>query len=114
VRPWLPLTDAARRNVADQVEDPDSVLSFTRRAIARRSGNEDLALGSYSSLDSPEDTWVFQRGRGTVVALNMSDAARETSGLRGSITLATDREREGHQVDGVVTMAPWSGLVVET
>jgi alpha-glucosidase len=114
VRPWLPLTDAARGNVADQVEDPDSVLSFTRRAIARRSSNEDLALGSYSSLDSPEDTWVFQRGRGTVVALNMSDAAREISGLRGSITLATDREREGHQVDGVVTMAPWSGLVVET
>ena len=58
--------------------------------------------------------FVFQRGRGTVVALNMSDAAREISGLRGSITLATDREREGHQVDGIVTMAPWSGLVVET
>jgi alpha-glucosidase len=108
------MTDAAHCNVADQVEDPDSVLSFTRRAIARRSSNEDLALGSYNSLVSPEGTWVFQRGRGTVVALNMSDAAREISGFSGSITLATDREREGHQVDGVVTMAPWGGLVVET
>jgi alpha-glucosidase len=114
VRPWLPMSDPARANVADQVEDPDSVLSFTRRAIARRSSNEDLALGPYASLASPEDTWVFQRGRGTVVALNMSDAAHEIRGLHGSITLATDREREGHRVAGAVTMAPWSGLVVET
>jgi alpha-glucosidase len=114
VRPWLPLADPARCNVADQAGDPDSVLSFTRRAIARRSGNEDLALGSYTSLVSPEGTWLFQRGHRTVVALNLSDTPCAITGLTGSITLATDRGREGSSVDGAATIAPWSGLVVES
>ncbi len=36
VRPWLPMGDPAACNVADQEDDPDSVLSFCRRAIAAR------------------------------------------------------------------------------
>ena len=74
VRTWLPMADPAQCNVADQDGDPDSVLAFTRRAIARRAGSDDLALGSYRSLPSPAGTWAFERGGGTVVALNMSDS----------------------------------------
>ena len=36
VKPWLPVGDAAARNVADQRRDPDSVLSFCRRLLALR------------------------------------------------------------------------------
>ena len=110
VRPWLPMADPAQCNVADQEDDPDSVLAFTRRAIARRAASDDLAVGTYRSLPSPTDTWVFGRGTGTVVALNMSDAATEIDGLGGSITLATDRAVEGTAVDGTLTLAPWSGV----
>ena len=101
-------------NVADQAADPDSVLSFTRRAIARRRDNEDLALGSYRSVASPANSWVFARGHRTVVALNMADTATGITGLAGSITLATDRTLEGTIVEGTTTLAPWSGIVVES
>ena len=94
------MADPAQCNVADQDDDPDSVLAFTRRAIARRAASDDLAVGSYRSLPSPAGTWVFERGAGTVVALNMSEASQEFDGIGGSITLATDRAREGSTVDG--------------
>jgi len=113
VQPWLPMADPASCNVADQENDPDSVLAFTRRAIARRRQSDDLAVGSYRSLPAPEDTWVFSRGTGTVVVINMSDATKEITGPGGSITVATDRTVEGTTVDGTLTMAPWSGAVIE-
>ena len=36
--PWLPLVDPALRNVADQREDPDSLLSHYGRLLAWRHG----------------------------------------------------------------------------
>jgi len=113
VRPWLPLADPAPCNVADQRDDPDSVLAFTRRAIARRAHNDDLAVGRYRSLPSSDDTWVFGRGEATTVALNMSDAEQTIEGLTGSVTLATERTLEGRRLEGTLTMAPWSGSVIE-
>jgi alpha-glucosidase len=114
VRPWLPMADPAAGNVADQAADPDSVLAFTRRAIARRSQREDLAVGTYRSLPSPEGTWMFQRGTQTVVALNMSDAPQVLEGATGTITLATERGLEGTSPAGAVTLDPWSAVVLET
>ena len=67
VRPWLPMADPAACNVADQEGDPDSVLELCRRAIAARRASEDLAVGSYRSLPSPEGTWAYARGDGTTV-----------------------------------------------
>jgi alpha-glucosidase len=109
---WLPMADPAQCNVAAQAGDPDSVLAFTRRAVAARTGSDDLALGSYRSLPSPVGTWAFQRGAGTVVALNMSDAPQGFDGVEGSIVLATDRAREGSAQSDGLTLAPWSGVVV--
>jgi alpha-glucosidase len=113
VATWLPMTDPAVCNVADQVGDPDSMLSFTRRAIGRRSANDDLAVGAYASMPSPAGTWVFGRGAATVVALSMSDEAQTVTGLSGSITLATERGLEGTTPDGTVSLGPWVGVVVE-
>ena len=109
---WLPMADPAQCNVADQAADPDSVLAFTRRAIARRAGSDDLAIGPYRSLPSPPGTWVFERGTGTVVAINMTDSTQELAGLTGSIVLATDRTREGSGTEGGLKLAAWSGVVV--
>jgi alpha-glucosidase len=112
VTPWLPLGDLAACNVADQEADPDSVLAFTRRAIAGRSGSDDLALGSYRSLPSPEGTWCFARGDHTVVAVNLSDAAQSIAVRAGTVTQSTDRSREGAVVEGTLPLAPWTGVVV--
>jgi alpha-glucosidase len=114
VRPWLPMADPALCNVADQDGDPDSVLAFTRAAIARRRVNEDLAVGAYRSLPSPEGTWAYGRREGTVVAVNLSDVPQTVAGLRGMVTLATDRSRQGSTIDDGVELAPWSGVVIES
>ena len=64
VRPWLPMADPAPCNVADQEGDPASVLELCRRAIAARAASDDLAVGAYRSLPSPEGTWAYARGEG--------------------------------------------------
>ncbi len=93
VTPWLPLSDPARCNVADQSAETDSVLAFTRRAIACRTSRDDLAVGSYRSVASPEGTWVFERGEHTVVALNMSATVRTLDTASGSGSGSTVRVR---------------------
>jgi alpha-glucosidase len=109
---WLPMSDPAECNVADQAGDPDSVLSFTRRAIAARRASDDLSVGSYRSLPSPGGTWVYARGEATVVALNFSDVEQQFDGLSGTVTLATQRSLEGTAVEGSLALPPWSGSVI--
>jgi alpha-glucosidase len=113
VRPWLPMADPADCNVADQLGDPDSVFAFTRRVIAQRRANDDLAVGTYRSLPSPKDTWLYVRGDKTTVVLNLSDRPAIVNGLRGTVTVATDRTLEGAASAGEMTLAPWTGAVLE-
>jgi len=112
VRTWLPMTDPAACNVADQEGDPDSVLELCRRAIAARRASEDLAVGSYRSLASPAGTWAWARGTGTTVLLNMDEAAATFEAGPGTVTVCTDPGREGAAVAGSLTLPGWSGAVV--
>jgi alpha-glucosidase len=114
VRPWLPMADPALCNAADQVADPDSIHAFTRRLIARRRANQDLALGSYHSLHSPEGAWAFRRGDATTVAVNLSDDPVAVDDMSGTIALSTERALEGASVEGRLSLAPWSGAVIES
>jgi glycosidase len=114
VRPWLPMADPAVCNVADQEGDPDSVLEFCRHVIATRRASDDLAVGSYRSLPSPEGTWAYQRGSGTQVLLNMADVPATFDAVRGRVTLTTESDFEGAIVEGALALAPWSGVIVAT
>jgi alpha-glucosidase len=70
--PWLPLVDPARRNVADQQRDPDSLLALYRDLIAlRRTLRGPLEL----LHDTADGVLAFRRGE-HVVALNLADAER--------------------------------------
>ena len=97
--------------MADQEGDPHSVLELVRRAIAARRDSEDLAVGTYRSLDSPEGTWAWARGERTTVLLNMSEADA-TFALAGTVTVSTDPGLEGTAVEGPLTLSAWSGAVV--
>jgi len=55
-RPWLPLGDTAACNVADQREDPGSLLALYRRLIALRHESEAIGLGWQRQVDLPIDT----------------------------------------------------------
>jgi glycosidase len=60
--PWLPLVDPAARNVADQRDDPASMLTLVRELIALR---RELGDG-FELLDAAEGVVAFRRGDHTV------------------------------------------------
>ena len=73
VRPWLPFGDTAARDVARQRDDPDSVLSFCRAALALRRGEQRGEIAGYELRSCADGLWVYQVG-GLVVAANFTDA----------------------------------------
>jgi alpha-glucosidase len=112
VKPWLPFGDFEGRNVEDQRRDPGSTLSLVRDLIALRRESEDLRRGEYATQPSSEGTWVWRRGEAMVVALNMSDAEAVVEDVEGTVSIATDRTRDGERVDGRLELAPWSGAIL--
>jgi alpha-glucosidase len=112
VKPWLPFGDFAARNVADQRSDPGSTLAFVRDLIALRRASDDLRSGTYATLVATERSWAWLRGRGTIVALNLSDSEAVVEGVEGTIRIATSRERDGERVAGLLRLSPWSGALV--
>ena len=69
--PWLPVVDAAERNVADQRDDPGSMLTLVRDLIALR---RELPEG-FELLDAADGVLAFRRG-GYAIAINTSAEKR--------------------------------------
>jgi len=112
VRPWLPIGDPALANVADQRSDPASHLHLCRDLIAFRRQTPELRSGGYVSLPSPDGTWMWRRGEGVVVAVNLSGAAATVHTGAGTIAIGTDRSRDGERVEGELSLGPWEGAVM--
>ena len=112
VEPWLPMGDAARCNVADQREDPGSILHLCRDLIALRRTRADLRRGPYRSIGSSPGLWAWARGDRTVVAVNLTDEPSTLDLGEGTVLLGTRRQRDGEAVRGEVRLEPWEGLVV--
>ena len=68
--PWLPLTDPAQRNVADQRDDPSSMMSLVRALIELR---HELGDG-FELLDAAEGVVAFRRGAHTVAINTTSES----------------------------------------
>ncbi|MEA2364288.1 MAG: alpha-glucosidase [Thermoleophilaceae bacterium] len=98
--PWLPLTDPAERNVADQRDDPASMLALVRELIALR---RELG-GEFELLDTAEGVVAFRRGRHTV-AINTTSEPLPVP-LRGKPRIQT---AAGALQDDV--LAPHAGAV---
>jgi alpha-glucosidase len=111
VEPWLPFGDLTA-NVADQREDPGSVLTLVRDLIALRRSRADLRTGAYAPLDTPDGAWAYRRGDATTVALNLSGEPASIAGVRGRVAVGTDRARDGAAVHGALELGPWEGAIV--
>ena len=87
VQTWLPVNPnyAQGVNVADQLDDPDSLLNFYRRMLRVRKQTPALIAGDYTVLhEDAEDYLAFLRsdeadGQTCLVVLNMSDRAHTLS-----------------------------------
>ena len=67
---------------------------------------QDLLVAWYAVDET--GAWVYRRGEGTVVALNLSDSPVNVE-VEGPILVGTDRDRASF--DG--RLAPWEGVVVD-
>jgi alpha-glucosidase len=114
--PWLPVaSEHTTVNVARQVDDPDSLLSFYRQVIWFRKSSPALTQGRYRPLDSPPDTFVYLREHAShrlLIALNFADEPRTVDVASGAIVLATHPGRTG-SVARHIALGPAEGVVVE-
>ena len=109
-RPWLPLCAQPGVTVEEQRSDAGSMLSLCRDLIALRRAEPDLRSGGYEALPAPDGLWAYRRGAAFVVALNLGDVPGAVE-VGGRIRLATDRSREGTDVERV-ELAPGEAAVV--
>lgn len=117
--PWLPLAeDADRVNVAGQAEDPDSILTLTRRLIALRRDHPVLATGDFEPFGpTPTGTYAFRRmgpaGQLTVV-LNLTAESRSVPGAGpGRVLIGTHRDRDDGRVEETAELRPNEALAIE-
>lgn len=108
--PWLRFGDLVT-NVADQRDDPSSQLRLTRDLIALRTTNPDLAAGAWSAVAAPTGVLAYRRGATTRVYLNLGEEPAAIAD-DGTITVGTDRGRDGEAVRGLFTLAASEGVVI--
>lgn len=112
VEPWLPFGEHSVANVEAQKDEPDSFLNFTRLLIQLRKESDDLRVGAYQEMDSPDGTWVYKRGHNLVVALNLSDEIAAVEGIEGTIRASTTGGRIDEHVPGRIDVQPRQGVVI--
>ncbi|KAG9249481.1 glycoside hydrolase superfamily [Emericellopsis atlantica] len=123
--PWMRVHDEYKSiNVARQRDDPDSILSFYKKALTLRKEHRDLfVFGSFTLLD-PEDESVFSyvkrdikghTDKMAVVTLNMSGKQQMgtdvTSILGDGARLVVSTQEGSKLVDGRPVLKPWEGRV---
>jgi len=119
VRPWLDVNDdRATRNVADQKDDPSSMLSLYRALLALRGGHRALAEGRLDLVPgAPEGTVAWLRSDGDerlLVAANLSDEVQDVplGGPTADLLLGTDGSIEVAPGPAALRLPPHSAAIV--
>ena len=83
-KPWLPVPPSFKtHNVATELKDPNSILSFYKQVLALRHTNHALLEGEYIALNENDPNVLSYlrkyKDETVLVALNMSSAAQKVS-----------------------------------
>ena len=83
-KPWLPVPPSFKtHNVAAELRDPNSILSFYKQVLALRHTNHALLDGEYIALNESDPNVLSYlrkyKDETVLVALNMSPAAQKVS-----------------------------------
>jgi alpha-glucosidase len=111
-RPWLPVGDAAARNVADQRADPGSMLNLCRDLLALRRAEQAGGIAPYQELAVSGGLWAYQVG-GLRVLANLSGEPVTWPGRSGEILVSTGGGTVGRPGDPV-TLGAWQGVITRT
>jgi alpha-glucosidase len=121
VEPWLPVSaDFATRNVAQQSQNPRSMLSLYRRLLWYRKQQPALCGGRYRPIDVEADNcFVYMRETDEarcLIALNFAAEARRVmihGKDKGAIVLSTHLDREEQVTLTSFTLRPYEGVIIE-
>lgn len=115
---WLPVGhNGEGRNVADQMENPNSLLQLTKRLISLRQTNPALLHGAYIPLNTDPDVYAYGRQSETqqvVVALNFSREPKVfqmPENSSGAIIFST-KGRILESISGAVKLDPYEGRIL--
>jgi alpha-glucosidase len=112
-KPWLPLGNYRATNVAEQREDPSSILNLTRQLLGLRRSVGPIPSSSYLELHRSKQAWVFEAAS-IQVAINLTSEPAEVPYAASSVLLSTARDRDGLElVPGrpTVHLEPWEAIV---
>ena len=122
VTPWLPVADDyAERNVAQQENDPTSILNLYRVLTDLRRSEPALSVGDYVSVDTGNnDVFAYRRmAEGAdhfLVVLNFGNDSHTFDlsqiGFTATITVATDMIRSGSVDLFSLTLGANEGLLL--
>lgn len=110
-RPWLGVNQNYKRiNMASQMNDPHSILSFYKTMIALRSGSNILKYGAFTPVTISKYLFSYKRqweGESLTVLLNFSSRPRKASG--GGEMVLSNYDRESY--DGI--LMPYEGVILK-
>lgn len=124
VEPWLPVAeDYQERNVAQQRDDPASMLNLYKALATLRRLEPSLSLGDYTAVDvgsHADDIFAYTRnhpqGDPFLIVLNMSQNAHtlelEHVAEHADIAVASDMTRRAQVTLSALELAPNEGLVL--
>jgi alpha-glucosidase len=122
ITPWLPVADDyAKRNVAQQDQDPTSMLSLYRALTELRRTEPALNVGDYTSIDTdPEEIFAYVRSASGshrfLIVLNFGNQPQTLDlsavATQAEIIIATDMIRQGSVELALLSIAPNEGLVL--
>ncbi len=111
--PWLPMyPDHLGRAVAQQAQDPDSVLGFYRRFLTWRRGSEALCRGSIRFEAAPEPILALQREQGDerlLAVFNLSERPIAHT-LPAAVTPLVGHGFEATLDGRLLSLPPWGGF----
>jgi alpha-glucosidase len=113
VRPWLPFGDYGDRNVADEAQDPSSVLSLCRTLLELRHQHLGPGVATYEEIPAPDELWVYRTGQ-LIVAANFSEEMTSAAGPGGDVLLSTVAPHPDDAVaGGNLQLRPWEGVIMK-
>ena len=108
--PWINANhNYTRINVADQKNDPNSVLSFYKDLIRLRSASPVLRKGTFKPLKIGRKVFIYEReylGRKLKVILNFSPRTRKID-MQGNVLISNYKRGV---LDGKIY--PWEGVII--
>ena len=115
--PWLPLSpDHQTRNVETMQKDDASMLCLIRKLLWFRRTYKALAVGDWRRLESPSDILFYERrsdDERVFIALNFGpDTRRVFLPDQGQIALSTHGDREGVDIETVLSLHGGEGVII--